>query len=216
MVDLRLWGKERGLGRARYPVVCHGLDAAAAMRALWRDFVSAGLGRRLAAELGLSESETCSVLEFWTALHDIGKISPSFALQLPMPPEFPADAAEVRIRHDQATNLWLPTGLGVLGYPSRSARSVGRLVAQLLGGHHGRFHSVEGARPFASSPDVRGLAMRAKWKPSVGPVSRRDPASAGNQCNVRPGRTDRTSRCGSAVSGFAVASGFSSAALVRA
>ncbi|MEU6131368.1 CRISPR-associated helicase Cas3' [Saccharopolyspora sp. NPDC047091] len=164
VVDLRLWGKERGLGGARYPVVCHGLDAAAAVRALWRDFLSAGLRRRLAAELGLSESETCSVLEFWAALHDIGKISPSFALQLPMPPEFPADAAEVRIRHDQATNLWLPTGLGVLGYPSRSARSVGRLVAQLLGGHHGRFHSVEGARLMPAHLPSQGLGSVPVWE----------------------------------------------------
>ncbi|WP_373289902.1 HD domain-containing protein [Saccharopolyspora thermophila] len=36
VVDLRLWGKERGLGGACYPVVCHGLDTAAAARVLWR------------------------------------------------------------------------------------------------------------------------------------------------------------------------------------
>lgn len=41
-VDLRLWGKERGLGGARYPVICHGLDAAAAVRALWKEYLSTG------------------------------------------------------------------------------------------------------------------------------------------------------------------------------
>lgn len=140
VVDLRLWGKERGLGGARYPVVCHGLDAAVAVRVLWRGFVSPGVRRRLAAAVGLGESETCSLLEFWASLHDIGKISPSFAHQLEMPPEFAEGAGEARVRHDEATHLWLPAGLASLGYSRRSAGSVGRLVAQLLGGHHGRFH----------------------------------------------------------------------------
>lgn len=89
-VDMRLWGKERGLGGARYPVVCHGLDAAAAVRALWTQFVAPGLRRRLAEAVGLDESQTCALLEFWASLHDIGKLTPSFAHQLEMPPEFGA------------------------------------------------------------------------------------------------------------------------------
>lgn len=104
VVDLRLWGKERGLGGARYPVVCHGLDAAAAVRVLWSEFVSPGVRRRCSAALGVSEAEACALVAFWAALHDIGKISPPFACRLEMPPEF-GTGDGVRLGHDEAAGL---------------------------------------------------------------------------------------------------------------
>ena len=162
-VDMRLWGKERGLGGARYPVVCHGLDAAAAVRALWTQFVAPGLRRRLAEAVGLDESQTCALLEFWASLHDIGKLIPSFAHQLEMPPEFGAPCG-IRLGHDEAAHLWLPSGLESLGYAHRSARSAGRLVAQLLGGHHGRFHDIGSSRLRPERLTSAGLGQESIWE----------------------------------------------------
>ncbi|WP_179724895.1 HD domain-containing protein [Saccharopolyspora hordei] len=87
VVDLRLWGKQRGLGGGiLYRLVCHGLSAAAAVRVLWRDVLSLRLRERLAAGLGLSEAEACAVLELWASLHDVGKLTPSFRRQGQVPP----------------------------------------------------------------------------------------------------------------------------------
>ena len=104
--------------------------------------------------LRLSESQACALLELWASLHDIGKISPSLAQQLEMPAEFTVDAGQARLAHDEATHLWLASGLEDLGY---SRRSAGRLVAQLLGGHHGRFH------------DIGASSLRPERLPGLGP-----------------------------------------------
>ncbi|MEY8040067.1 CRISPR-associated helicase Cas3' [Saccharopolyspora cebuensis] len=164
VVDLRLWGKERGLGGARYPLACHGLDAAAAVRALWHGFVAPGMRERLATAVGVPESEACALFEFWAALHDIGKASPSFACQLEMPEEFPPDVPEVRLRHDVAAHLWLPSGLERIGYARKRATSVGRRVAQLLGGHHGTFHAFEGRNLRPESLPELGLGRAPVWE----------------------------------------------------
>lgn len=42
-------------------------------------------------------------------------------------------------RHEQAAHVWLGAALAQLGYDARSASSPAFVVAQLLGGHHGRF-----------------------------------------------------------------------------
>lgn len=116
-VDLRLLGKERGLGGARYPLICHGLDTAAAAILLWRDFVSPGLRARLASVLGLSEDEASSVLALWASLHDVGKLTPSFQRQVALPPGYPDDLSGEGQQHANASYAWVPGGLMSLGYP---------------------------------------------------------------------------------------------------
>lgn len=79
-VDLELWGKSRGL-TARYPLVCHLLDAAAAVEALWDAYLSPGLRAAMAAELNVDEDQARSLLAYWAALHDIGKCTAGFQEQ---------------------------------------------------------------------------------------------------------------------------------------
>lgn len=161
LVDLRFWGKERGLGVA-YPLVCHGLDTAAAVRVLWRDFVSAGLRVKLGAALGLTESETCAVLEFWAALHDLGKIVPCFQRQVGIPSGYRDDRKMVA--HERASALCVPHGLEVLGYPApENGRQWSFLVGQVLGGHHGLFESVRRMELRPQHFESEGLGS-AEWQ----------------------------------------------------
>ncbi|QUH04230.1 hypothetical protein HUO13_28645 [Saccharopolyspora erythraea] len=82
----------------------------------------------------MEEPETCALLEFWAALHDIGKVTPSFARQVAMAADFPADVGGVRVRHERATHLWLPSGLEPWGYSRGHAWSVGRVRCPEFGG----------------------------------------------------------------------------------
>ncbi|GAA0523055.1 CRISPR-associated helicase Cas3' [Saccharopolyspora thermophila] len=157
VVDLRLWGKERGLGGACYPVVCHGLDTAAAVRVLWWHVVAPGLRARWATALGMSESEACAVLELWASLHDVGKVTPSFQRLVQIPPGYADDPVAERVAHDRASHVWVPSALESVGYPAQGTRRWSRLVGQLLGGHHGTFHHVEARELIPEGFAARGL-----------------------------------------------------------
>ena len=54
-LDLRIWGKSKGLGERRYPLACHLLDAAAAARLLWECYVPPGVRKIIGEGLGVSE-----------------------------------------------------------------------------------------------------------------------------------------------------------------
>ncbi len=149
-VDLRFWGKERGLSRP-YPVICHLLDTAAIAGALWDRMLSGQARERIATELGLSLEGCRRLLGLWAGLHDIGKITPPFQAQFPAAyREISGDpvyahkpgAERERLRHDSAGH-WALAGLfAEWGYPSsrRWTGSAHHQVAQMLGGHHGCFH----------------------------------------------------------------------------
>lgn len=140
--DLRLAGKERGLNGRVYPALLHGIDAAAVCFALWRYHVAPGLRTTIAGALGVDEDTAVRVLAYWTGLHDVGKIDAFFQanrLGLTIPDGYPQ--AEGR-SHGHATLgcQWLSMILPETGYPPLDDEDpLTRLVAQLLGGHHGRY-----------------------------------------------------------------------------
>lgn len=139
-MDLRFWGKERGLD-GRYPVVCHGLDAASVLGWLWQDYLAPGWRNRVADELGLDERSACALVQFWTAAHDVGKIIPSFQQQVQIPAGYASGTSGQWCAHEVASYLWLPSGLGEAGVTGPTART-SRVIAQMLGGHHGVFPST--------------------------------------------------------------------------
>ncbi|MGW1427211.1 CRISPR-associated endonuclease Cas3'' [Streptomyces sp. NPDC002431] len=162
LLDTRLWGKERGLAEP-YPVVCHLVDSGAYFAELWESAVGPFLRARVAHELGLSERDAARELAFWAALHDLGKVSPSYQhflsteVQDDYPDRFEQLLADGRYRHgrygtnnrtaphDRITHWALPGIFEQLGYsadaPSGQARDlIGHAVGQLLGGHHGSFY----------------------------------------------------------------------------
>lgn len=152
-LDCRLWGKEKGLPRP-YPVICHLMDTAAVFLVLWQTVLGERERGRLADALGLAQEEARDVLAFWAGLHDLGKISPPFQQQVPWAFEpvrrdpayrsAPGAEREREFRHEMATHWALARLLDDVGYPGhRLPRlAVSHQVAQLLGGHHGRFGAV--------------------------------------------------------------------------
>ncbi|MET8779161.1 CRISPR-associated helicase Cas3' [Nocardia sp. NPDC004654] len=154
LVDLRLWGKRKGLS-APYPLVCHLLDAGSAAGVLWDGWLSRGLRRFIARGLGVDESRARAMVVWWAGLHDIGKAMPGFqsldaesfsVLCL----DYPDGTAERR-SHEYAAHAWLASALTTGGFKARAAGT----VAQMLGGHHGCFFAVDRtvwARPLESVP----------------------------------------------------------------
>ncbi|WP_066890219.1 CRISPR-associated helicase/endonuclease Cas3 [Carbonactinospora thermoautotrophica] len=167
-VDGLLWGKSRGLPRP-YPLVCHLADVAAVVLALWDLVLSPGQRRRITHGLGLADEEQAArLVALWAGLHDIGKAIPGF--QTINPDAFAAlvDGGRYpvwkelgRLSHDRATHLVLGLLLRDRGYLLDQADRVAspaHRVAQLLGGHHGRFHEPIGHKlwkfGFAVAPEL--------------------------------------------------------------
>ena len=141
-VDLRLWGKARGLppGR-RYPLVCHLLDAGAAARCLWDSYVPAGLREFIADGFGVTVERAGALIVLWAALHDIGKLTPEFQHQVAGAhlSGYPFGTGQPST-HDLAGHTWLQCALPQLGYAADETIAPGFSVPQLIGGHHGTFH----------------------------------------------------------------------------
>ncbi|MFF2651705.1 CRISPR-associated helicase Cas3' [Streptomyces sp. NPDC058045] len=149
-VDVRLWGKSRGLTRP-YPLVCHLLDTAVVAGALWDVTLTDGTRERLARQSGASVDVCRQWLCLWAGLHDLGKISPPFQAMVPDAYKSVTQdgryshtpgAETERLRHDVAGHWAMTQLLADWGYPQARtpSRSPHHQIAQLLGGHHGRFH----------------------------------------------------------------------------
>ncbi|MEV4251604.1 CRISPR-associated helicase Cas3' [Spirillospora sp. NPDC049652] len=147
-VDGRLWGKRAGLP-GPYPVVCHLIDTAAIAGALWDAWLP-GTPALKTADFGSgSHKDARRLVGFWAGLHDIGKISPSFQVLVDdlykdlvsESPEFGRDAPAKGLAHNEISHWVLVTALRELGYPAAESarRDVAHQIAQMLGGHHGRY-----------------------------------------------------------------------------
>ncbi|MFJ2783982.1 MULTISPECIES: CRISPR-associated endonuclease Cas3'' [unclassified Streptomyces] len=154
MVDARMGGKSEGLDEP-YAVIGHLVDTAVVCGAVWDHCLSPAQRGRMASALGSGVAEARRTVMFWAGLHDLGKIIPQFQDMLlkerPQHRSFLAesgyahdrgrDKKVARVRHEYATHAALPSLLITLGYP-REGRPAGLLltqIAQVLGGHHGRY-----------------------------------------------------------------------------
>ncbi|MEU6988533.1 CRISPR-associated endonuclease Cas3'' [Streptomyces sp. NPDC046324] len=154
MVDARLGGKSAGLAEP-YPVIGHLIDTAGVCGAVWDGCLSPLQRDRISAALGLSVGDARSTVMFWAGLHDLGKIIPQFQdMLLRLRPQYQSflkepgfahdrgqDSRIALLRHEYATHTALPSLLSAMGYPraGRPARLLSTQVAQVLGGHHGRY-----------------------------------------------------------------------------
>ncbi|MFD6434337.1 CRISPR-associated endonuclease Cas3'' [Streptomyces venezuelae] len=166
-LDSRLWGKGRLGMNARgvhhtHPLICHLLDTAAVAEVVWDELLTAHQRAMVAGALQVPDQQARALAAFWAGLHDIGKISVPFQLHRDGPKDadgkllaqelggeqgygFAAGAAQDRQSHEAAAHWWLAGALKEIGYPSSKRRPQSRLshaVAQLLGGHGGRYHPV--------------------------------------------------------------------------
>ncbi|MFH9371157.1 CRISPR-associated endonuclease Cas3'' [Streptomyces anulatus] len=166
-LESRLWGKAAGLGEdARgadhtHPLICHLLDTAAVAEVVWDELLTVHQRSTVAEALQVSDEQARALAAFWAGLHDIGKISVPFQLHRNGPKHvgklltqqlggepgytFGAGAVQDRQSHEAAAHWWLVGIFKEIGYPSSKRRPQSQLshaVAQLLGGHGGRFHPV--------------------------------------------------------------------------
>jgi CRISPR-associated endonuclease/helicase Cas3 len=151
-VDLRLWGKSKGL-KPPYPLIWHLLDTTAVALRLWDDYLTPNQRRVIAEGLKVDVSHARLLVAFWAGLHDLGKATPGFQ-------ELDRDAFKLlddtyvgpglrSLRHEKAAQLVLPGMLSDLGYPKgrRLSSSPAYRVAQILGGHHGIFRQIRRGDP---------------------------------------------------------------------
>ena len=111
---LACWGK---LGDANesgsyHPLLCHMLDVASVAREMWRSTLSPRLRRETTEALGFLEDQDAAGVwcAFLAGLHDLGKASPSFQLQIE------------RVREPVKNRLRRPSG-GLSHQPRGQARA---------------------------------------------------------------------------------------------
>ncbi|WP_250847347.1 CRISPR-associated endonuclease Cas3'' [Streptomyces hygroscopicus] len=153
-LDESAWGKSRGLDpdRPPYPLVRHLLDAAAMALHLWDVYLSDNQRVRIAEGMGLGgELERARALVGLCAgLHDIGKLSgfqfcSRHGVQH-LSAELRADSERMgadRVGHDVAGMAAAADVLKALGFKEDEEQKVTQRIAEIIGGHHGRFHQAE-------------------------------------------------------------------------
>ncbi|WP_308293713.1 CRISPR-associated helicase Cas3' [Streptomyces sp. RK62] len=147
-IDVSPWGKfDRGAW-AVYPLLFHLLDVAALAGVVWDRYLTRGQRRMIAAGLGLTVAEARCLVMLIAGLHDLGKLS-AFQEQEAYPWARVSDTLRAdtcdwqRMPHERASMHSVLQLLAEAGYPADTSDSPGVLVAQILGGHHGRFLQVD-------------------------------------------------------------------------
>ncbi|MFE1797662.1 CRISPR-associated helicase Cas3' [Streptomyces sp. NPDC059517] len=162
-IDLAPWGKfDRGQW-AVYPLLFHLLDVAAVAGEVWDRYLTRGQRRLIAAGLSVSPAEARCLVMFFAGLHDLGKLS-RFQEQEAHPWARVSEALREdtqgwrRMPHERASMHSVLHLLAEAGYPVDASDSAGVRVAQILGGHHGRFLQL----------DLDGAAKAARVKHVLG------------------------------------------------
>lgn len=152
--DETVWGKSRGLDPELppYPLIRHLLDAAAMAMHLWDVYLFGNQRLRIADELGLAgELERARVVVGLCAgLHDIGKLSgfqfcSSHGSRF-LSAELGGDRERMsagRAGHDVAGLQSVTEVLAELGFAADGELRAAERLAEVVGGHHGRFHRAE-------------------------------------------------------------------------
>ncbi|MFD7923507.1 CRISPR-associated helicase Cas3' [Streptomyces sp. NPDC059740] len=154
VLDESVWGKSRGLdpGLPPYPLVRHLLDTAAMALHLWDVYLADNQRARIAAGMGLGGEldRARALVGLCAGLHDIGKLSgfqfcSRRAAQF-LSGELAAGSERMstgRAGHDVAGMTAAAEVLNVLGFEDAEEGSASERVAEIIGGHHGRFHRLE-------------------------------------------------------------------------
>ncbi|WP_225885066.1 CRISPR-associated endonuclease Cas3'' [Streptomyces sp. fd1-xmd] len=167
-LDLTPWGKfDRG-EMAVYALLFHLLDVAAVAGVVWDRVLSPAQRLLIARGMGVNLSEARCLVMFFCALHDLGKAS-WFQQQEPHPWARVSDALRDdargwrRMRHERASMHAVLQLLAEAGYRADRSDSPGVRVAQIVGGHHGRFLQLDldGAARLERTQVVMG---GARWQ----------------------------------------------------
>ncbi|MFF8997468.1 CRISPR-associated endonuclease Cas3'' [Streptomyces achromogenes] len=152
--DESVWGKSRGLspGLPPYPLIRHLLDAAAMALHLWDAYLSENQRARIADGMGLAgELERArNVVGLCAGLHDIGKLSGfqfcSWHGSQYLSAELGDKRKEMtayRFGHDVAGLQVVQEVLADLGFAADAELQIAERLAEIVGGHHGRYHRLD-------------------------------------------------------------------------
>ncbi|WP_218126136.1 CRISPR-associated endonuclease Cas3'' [Glycomyces sambucus] len=151
-VSLTLWGKSKGLVEP-YSLIRHLLDTAAMLEVLWDHFLDGNQRRVIARGLGFGAdfAQARATVVFWGALHDIGKLGYGFQSCdakgfAGLDPALAADlgvAVDSRIDHARVGMLSVATLLSGMGFDDSDPEGPLFRLAEIIGGHHGRFQPVD-------------------------------------------------------------------------
>ena len=161
-----------------HPVLCHLIDVASVTEALWKEVLTPAARSGVACGLGMEEGAAGRWVAYLAGLHDIGKVSPAFQLQV----DFPvvrtwlgaAGFSEAQLQkphkntpHGMTSAIALREEI-LCAPPYALAGRVLADLATLVGGHHGLFASLQtlDGEPGASTGRaVRGMD-RGRWRGS--------------------------------------------------
>lgn len=178
VVDESVWGKSRGLDPALppYPLVRHLLDAAAMALHLWDVYLAGNQRARIADGMGLvgELDRARALVGLCAGLHDIGKLSgfqfcsrrAAQSLSREMATGSERMGTE-RAGHDVAGMTAAAEVLKVLGFKDDDEMSATARVAEIIGGHHGRFHLLANGVGPAFLGDVAWAGQRAAHATAV-------------------------------------------------
>ncbi|MYV92901.1 CRISPR-associated helicase Cas3' [Streptomyces sp. SID1034] len=170
--DESVWAKARGLDPALplYPLVRHLLDTAAMALCLWDEYLSRGQRQAIAAGMGLEGDlgRARALVGLCGGLHDLGKLS-GFQFcdargRDGLSAELAVDVGKIgveRLSHDVAGMEAIPAVLSALGLAGEAVSDVVTCIAEVVGGHHGRFTGLDTRR--ADSPAHQELLGGASW-----------------------------------------------------
>lgn len=157
------------------PLSQHLADAAGIAERLVDEWVSPHVVRRIASDIGGGHNDVRILATWLAAVHDVGKVSPAFAVQAPpladamrehgldADPRISLDPARSRVRHEIVGQVAVRAFLtDVLGYPPRGAAAQ---LAVIVGGHHGIPPSASTAKLPADHPVLSGDASWSLCEP---------------------------------------------------
>ncbi|MGW1887783.1 HD domain-containing protein [Streptomyces sp. NPDC001970] len=165
--DQSVWGKSRGLDPELppYPLVRHLIDTAAMALHIWDVYLSGNQRRSIAWGMGFEEEpeRARAVVALCAGLHDLGKVSGfqfcSHRARVHLSATFLSEQGALgseRLGHDVAGMRAVSAVLGALGFEDDAGElaKAAERVAEIVGGHHGRFHRNEfhGDPPFLGGP----------------------------------------------------------------
>lgn len=136
-----------------YSLVDHLLDTAAVALLLWDRYLTSNQRAVICRGLCADDEHARRLVGFWAGLHDVGKLVPSFQRHCELgwehlAPGLRADAGHAEsVYHDVAGLRSAPAFLVEMGYDfgedGAYDDSPGWAVAQIIGGHHGLFHTAQ-------------------------------------------------------------------------
>ncbi len=167
----RLWAKADKRTSELHRLIYHMTDVGMVAHVLWEKVMGADLKARIASWLKLDELCTGRLLAFWSSLHDLGKASPAFQDHQNVTTNLRAkihaelgkaglavkDRGKVEHARHELISTWSLNKEDWLVSCAQLNGELAKLVAQMLGGHHGAWPTGDVANdPIAIKTDDKG------------------------------------------------------------